>query len=353
MRFDAPWALLLLLLLPFLLYGYYRLKGRGSLKFSSTAHAKRVKPSLKQRLIAVPVILRILVLIFLVLTIARPQEGKEKVRDISQGIAIEMVVDRSGSMSAEMEFENQNLNRLDVVKRVFEEFVTGKGGKLPGRSNDLIGMIAFARYADTVAPLTLAHGALSQFIDNVQLVKRRDEEGTAIGDAIALASARLQTAEKTMLRQAEQQEKNFEIKSKIIILLTDGQNNVGKRDPVDAAKMAKEWGIKIYTIGVGGSEGMTRQQGLLGNFLMRMGGAGVDEKMLTSIADTTGGIFRTADDADSLRAIYKEIDALERSEIQSVRYLDYREQFLPFLLITLSLLTLEMILSNTVFRKIP
>ena len=352
MRFEAPWAFLILLIIPLIGWYYHRSRGWSSLRFSSTAHARHVKPSLKQRLMGVPLWLRILALILLAIALARPQEGKEQVRDISRGIAIEMVVDRSSSMGAEMSFKGERLTRLDVVKHVFEEFVTGKGGELPGRPNDLIGMISFARYADTVCPLTLAHGALSQFLQSVHLVKRRNEDGTAIGDAIALAAARLQTAEETLTRQTKEGENRFDIKSKIIILLTDGQNNAGKRSPLEAAELAKKWGIKIYTIGVGGTEGLVRQQGLLGRFLVRTG-EGVDRQTLAAVAETTGGLFRIAEDADSLRAVYGEIDRMERSEIETARYLDYRELFQPFLLMALLLLCTEIALRCTIFRKIP
>jgi Ca-activated chloride channel family protein len=299
-----------------------------------------------------PLLLRILALLFLTVAIARPQEGREQVRDVSEGIAIEMVVDRSGSMGAEMEFEGERLSRLEVVKRVFEEFAIGKNSDLPGRPNDLIGMISFARYADTVCPLTLAHGALSKFLESVQLVKRRSEDGTAIGDAIALAAARLRTADETLARQLKEGEKTFEIKSKIMILMTDGQNNAGMRPPSEAAALAKKWGIKIYTIGVGGEEGLMRQQGLLGSFLIRTG-EGVDRQTLQSVAESTGGIFRMAEDAEALRAIYREIDRLERSRIESVRYLDYRELFQLSLFLALGLLVTEIALSCTLFRRIP
>jgi Ca-activated chloride channel family protein len=352
MRFEAPWAFLILLLIPLVVALHYRARGWGSLRFSTTVHAGQVKRSLKQRLLSLPLFLRILALIFLATALARPQEGEERVPDISKGIAIEMAVDRSGSMGADMEFEGERLTRLDVVKRVFDEFVTGKGGDLPGRPNDLIGMVSFARYADTVCPLTLAHGALSEFLENVQLVKQRNEDGTAIGDGIALAAARLRTAEKTLARQIKKGEKEFDIKSKIIILLTDGRNNAGKRTPEEVAALAKEWGIKIYTIGVGGEEGLMRQHGLLGSFLIRMG-EGVNKETLESIATITGGMFRMAEDAESLRSIYKEIDEMERSEVETVRFLDYRELFQPFLFLAMGLLAAEVALSCTVFRRIP
>lgn len=351
MRLAHPWFLLILLIIPFLIAYTYRKKRNGSLHFSTISQVKNIKPSLRQRFMFLPLLLKIIALILIAIALAQPQEGKEQVRDYSKGIAIEMVIDRSSSMGAEMNYEGKRLTRLEVVKRIFNEFVMGNGKTLPGRHNDLIGMVSFARYADTISPLTLAHGALTQFLENVQLVKRKNEDGTAIGDAIALASARLRTAEETLSRQLKEEE-NFEIKSKIIILLTDGQNNSGKRLPPEAAALAKKWGIKIYAIGVGGSEGMVRQQGILGSFLFRMG-QGVDHHTLQSIADSTGGQFWTADDADSLRSIYKEIDQLEKSEIESIRYLDYKELFLPFVLVAMALMAGEVILSSTLFRKLP
>ena len=130
----------------------------------------------------------------LVIALARPQEGRERVRDTSRGVAMEMVVDRSGSMGAVMDFDGKRMTRLDVVKRVFREFAMGNGKTLKGRPNDLIGMITFARYPDTICPMTLAHDALTEFLKTVQRVKRRHEDGTALGDAISRAAARLMTA---------------------------------------------------------------------------------------------------------------------------------------------------------------
>jgi len=353
MQFESPWAFLILLVIPVAWLLRARLAGRrGSLRFSSTQHARQLGRSWRQRLAWVPQILRILALVTLTAALARPQEGKERVRDVGKGVAIEMVVDRSGSMGAEMQLEDERVTRLDAVKQVFEEFVTGKGGTLPGRPNDLIGMVTFARYADTVCPLTLAHGALSEFLKSVQLVKRRSEDGTAIGDALALAAARLKTAEETLARQTGQGQRKLEIKSKVIILLTDGHSNAGRRTPAEAAAIAKEWGIKVYTIGVGGKEGLARQRGIFGQFLVRMG-EGVDKETLKSVAEATGGVFYMAEDEESLRSIYGEIDRLERSEIESVRYLDYRELFVPLACWVMGLLCLEIGLSCTVFRKIP
>jgi len=352
MRLEAPWALLVLLAIPVVVWLHVRRRRRGSLRFSSTRHAARAGRSLRQRLLWAPLALRVAVLVLLAVALARPQEGKEQVRDVSRGIAIEMVVDRSGSMNAEMDYEGERRNRLEVAKRVFEEFVVGGKGGLKGRGNDLVGMIAFARYPDTVCPLTLAHGALSRFLESVKLVQRRSEDGTAIGDALALAAARLQTAEETLARQTRGKDADYEIKSKVIILLTDGQNNCGKRTPAQAAALARDWGIKIYTIGVGGGDAVTTVRTPLGDYKVPVG-PGVDEGTLKALADATGGTARLADDAESLRAVYREIDELERSEIESIRFLDYRELFPAFALAGLLLLVAEVALAATVFRRIP
>jgi Ca-activated chloride channel family protein len=297
--------------------------------------------------------LRIIVLVLLVIALARPQMGREKVKDVTKGVAIEMVIDRSGSMGSEMDYRGRRLNRLEVVKGVFREFLLGNDQSLRGRPNDLVGMVSFARYADTMAPLTLGHGALLRFLESVQLVKRKSEDGTAIGDALALAAARLKTAEEDLARFAsEAGEKEYEIKSKIIILLTDGQNNFGKRSPLDAVRLAAEWGIKIYAIGVGTEEGISTVRTLFGRFKVPTG-TGVDVETLERIAEETGGVFRLAEDEDSLREVYEEIDRLEKSEIESVRYIDYKELFIPFTLAAMCLMLLEVALANTIFRRIP
>jgi len=352
MNFATHWAWLLLLAIPLLLFVQRRLGRRGSLRFSSTGHAAHAGRSWRQRILSIPIALRILVLVLLVAALARPQKGKEQIRIVSKGVAIEMVVDRSGSMGAEMEYGGEKQTRLEVVKKVFAEFVQGNDDELEGRPNDLIGMITFARYADTVCPLTLAHGALSRFLESVQLVKRRSEDGTAVGDAVALAAARLKTAEETLAQQTEKDEKQYEIKSKVIILLTDGQSNAGKRLPLEAAKLAQEWGIKIYAIGIGGGEGVTTIQTPFGDYKVATG-SGVDMRTLQDVAQATGGESWLAEDAESLRKIYEQIDQQEKSDIESVRYLDYRELFVPFALAALGVLALESLLTCTIFRRVP
>ncbi len=353
MRFESPWALLALAAIPLVLFCLSKRRGPGSIRFSSIGHARGAGRSLRQTMTLLPIALRIVAMILLVLALARPQMGREKVREVTKGVAVQMVVDRSSSMSAEMEYRGARLDRLAVVKKVFEEFIMGNGETLEGRPNDLVGMVAFARYADTMAPLTLGHGALLRFLDQVKIVTRRSEDGTAIGDALALAAARLRTAEEDLARFASDSgEKEYEIKSKIIILLTDGQNNYGKRTPEQAARLAADWGIKVYTIGVGGEGGVSTVKTLFGSFKVPTG-TRIDTRPLQSAAEMTGGIFRMADDDESLREIYAEIDRLEKSDIESVRYIDYREIFVPFALAALCLVMLEVFLSATVFRRIP
>jgi len=359
MTFTTPWAFLLLLVLPIIIFRYFSRsplgKRTGNILFPTTLHASGAGTSLRKKLLHLPFILRLLALVFLIFALARPLEGMEKIYDINKGVAIEVVIDRSSSMKAEMDFAGKTMNRLEVAKQVFLEFVKGNSGSLAGRPNDLIGLITFARYADTACPLTLAHDALASFVDPIKLVNRKPEDGTAIGDALALAAARLQKAEQTLLQQnlaADTQESSYEIKSKIIILLTDGEQTAGNRTPQEAAELAKKWGIKIYAIGIGAEESLLNIPTLFGTRIMQRG-RGVDKQTLSLLAETTSGLFRMAEDGDALRAVYEEIDTLEKSEIESIRYVDYKEKFTLFALAGLILLTLETILRTTWFRRIP
>jgi Ca-activated chloride channel family protein len=352
-RFATPWAFLALLAIPAVLVWLWRFGKPGTVRFSTIGNVRRAGASLRTSLAMLPLMLRVLALVLIVLALARPQLGHEKVKDVTKGIAIEMVLDRSGSMGTEMDFLGTRSDRLDVVKKVFTEFIMGNGKSLKGRPNDLVGMVAFARYADTMAPLTLEHGALMRFLESIKVVTRQNEDGTSIGDAIALAAARLRTAEEELSRHGRQEGgKEYEIKSKIMILLTDGQNNYGRRTPLEAAQLAREWGIKIYAIGVGGAEAVRTVHTLFGDFKVPVA-EGVDQETLRQVADETGGKFFMAENEKSLRDIYGEIDRLETSEIESVRFVDYKELFAGFALAALCVMMLEVALANTIFRRIP
>ena len=267
---------------------------------------------------------------------------------------MEIVVDHSGSMAEQMRYENESLNRLEVVKRVVAEFVEGNEGDLKGRTGDLLGLVSFARYADTLCPLVHGHEVLLDFLDQTDIVTIRSEDGTAIGDAIALAAARLKTAERQIMENNAKlagdsdDEPDFTIKSKAIVLLTDGINNAGEHQPLDAAKLAKEWGIKIYTVGIGGGQSYRT----MGGFRVPMR-SNIDEVLLKAIADETGGFYGRAGDGEALRDIYEKIDSLEKTEVKLLEYVDYAEQFGPWAMGALALLVFEILASCTVFRKIP
>lgn len=358
MSFAFPWAFCLLILIPFLLWmrgGSVSGRRRASIRFSSTRNAVQAGRSWRQRIAILPLLLRVVALILLVVALARPQLGLEQVRDVNEGIAIEMVVDRSSSMREEMIYRGERSNRLEVVKKVFQEFVLGDGEELEGRPNDLIGLISFAGYPETNCALTLAHGMLPRFVEQVQMAATRAEDGTAIGDAIALAAARLERAEETTSRQAtgeDGEDEDYKIKSKIMILLTDGRQHGGERSPLEGAALAKEWGVKVYTIAVSG-EPIRQRNSPFGPFLSRGRGATADTETLRQVSELTGGKFYEAQDAIALKRVYREIDELERSEIQSLRFMDYKELFVPFALWAFGLIVLEVLLNCTIFRKIP
>jgi len=350
MRFESPWAFILLVLIPLLIWLRLYRQGRVAIRFSTTSIAAMSGRSMRQRFLWLPDFLRIAALVLFIVALARPQSGLEQVREINNGIAIEMVLDRSGSMGAELEYRGGLMTRLDAVKKVFEEFVMGSSQGLEGRPNDLIGMIIFARYPDTICPLTLAHGALPEFLKTVHLVQDENEDGTAIGDALALAAARLETAEESL--KGQKSSNDYRIKSKVIVLLSDGENNYGKRTPLEAAELAAGWGIRIYTIAIIGGETVSSIQTPFGVYKVPSGQR-VDTSALKAIAEKTGGFYREAKDVESLRDIYREIDSMEKSEIESVRFVDYKELFQWFALTGLVLLILETILRTTLFRKMP
>ncbi len=299
----------------------------------------------------------------LIVALARPRKGMVLDEISTKGIAIEVVADRSGSMDADMDYHRQKLNRLEVVKKVLADFIDGNKKKLKGRNNDLIGLITFARYCDTICPLVLSHNVLLEFLKKTEIVKIRSEDGTAMGNAIALAAARLKNAEVEIQKRKEQLIQSgetdsdrlsdgFEIKSKVIILLTDGVDNAGEYKPMQAAELAKDWGIKIYTIGIGSSQDFATVQTMMGDFKVPTG-QNLDERLLKAIAEKTGGFYGRANNAKTLEKIIEKIDELEKTEVKTLQYTQYAEMFSPWTLAALLLLVLEMFANCTIFRKIP
>lgn len=340
MILASPYLLLLLLALPVVIvFGYAGRRSKASILYSSTEFLRDIRPSLMYRLRHVLPAMRCIALAAIVVALARPQKGQERIVVSTEGIAIQMVVDISGSMRAEdMFLGGERMNRLEALKRVFKDFIAGGDG-LGGRQNDIIGMVTFARYPDTRCPLTLDHGVLLKLIDETEIVKDRNEDGTALGEATALAVERIKDAKP---------------QSKVIILLTDGENNAGNADPVRAAEIAKALGIKIYTIGAG-TRGFAPLPVTLpsGETILRQVRVSIDEKTLEKIAETTGGKYFRATDGDSLKSIYREIDEMEKTKTESVKYEDYTELFPYFLFPGLGLLLLEHLLVSTRFRRVP
>lgn len=316
LEFAAPWAFALLLFLP-LWWLLRRGRTTPALAFSRTATLAAVSGggSLVRRLL---VTLRVLVLVLTVTALARPRTGARAENVTSEGINIVIAFDISSSMLAE---DFQPLNRLEVAKARVKQFVAG-------RDADRIGVVAFAGEALTQVPLTVDYPVVLAAVDNLQAGQL--EDGTAIGTAIAIAANRLRDAPG---------------RSRVMVLLTDGENNRGALDPRTAAQAAAEFGIRIYTIGVG-SEGLAPVPVGRGLFGLRYENRPVriDEPLLRDVAATTGGRYFRARDAEALRDIYAQIDQLERAPVQSRRYVRYTERYPWPLGAALLLLGLELLL---------
>ncbi|MDA3970117.1 MAG: VWA domain-containing protein [Desulfobulbaceae bacterium] len=337
MTLAHPWFLCGLLIIPILVLLYFRgRRNRPAIGYSDLSALRISGQSWRQHFIHLPFLLLIAGLILLIIGLARPQEGIEKMEEISHGIGIEIVVDRSSSMGEVLSYEGQRMNRLEAVKIAFNRFVFGDNRKLSGRTNDLIGIIAYAGFAETICPLTLAHDTLGGFIGQIKLANRNDQfdDGTAIGDALGLAAARLHEAGKS------DEETGYELKSKIIILLTDGMQTAGQYTPMQGARLAKEWGIKVYTVYIG-------DKPETGGFFRRGNRGPEAVRTLQNIAAETGGLFWQANGGENLADVTAAIDQLEKSEIESIRYMDYNEFFHYFILAGLGCIGFGLLLKWT------
>jgi len=284
---------------------------------------------------------------------ARPQKGLQEYRVRTDGIAIQMCIDRSGSMLAEdFQLDSRRANRLTAVKSVFRKFVQGEGN-LPGRVNDAVGLIAFGGFAESRVPLTLDHDLLVSVLDDINVAQPiRDAEGnvinmellqeeraTAIGDALALAVERLKGAAQ---------------KSKIVILLSDGENTAGEVEPQMAADLARSFGIKIYTIGVGRSGFAPYPVGTRsGRVIYRRQHVELDEATLTELAEKTDGKYFNASSTVALRDVYEQIDRLEKTKTEGRLYTQYQEWFPLFVIPGGALIVLHLVLVSTWFQSLP
>lgn len=319
---------LLLLLIPMIAWYIWRnKKTSASLQISSIGSFEGIKKSYKVYLLHLPFLLRLGAVTVIIFALARPQSSDNHSNKNVEGINIMMALDISESMQA----EDLTPTRLDAAKNVGKEFILS-------RVNDNIGLVVFAGESFTQSPLTTDKTSLIRLLDGVDSDMMEDK-GTAIGLGIANAVNRI---------------KDVEAKSKVIILLTDGSNNRGEIDPMTAADLAATYKIKVYTIGVGTNVGEApiRIKTAMG-YQKYMMPVEIDETTLDNIAKKTDGRYFRATDNKSLKAIYEEIDKLEKTKIQVTEYCKKNEEYLPFAIAALVLLLLEILLRNTLLRHIP
>ena len=328
MHFASPYYLwLLTLLVPMIGYYVWRtLQGGASIQISSVAGVVRAPRTVRYYLRHLPFALRAAAFALLVVALARPQDVEQNVRTNAEGIDIMLAIDVSGSMLA----RDFKPDRITAAKEVAGSFIADRYG-------DRIGLVAFAGEAFTQSPLTTDQSTLQTLLARIR--SGLIEDGTAIGNGLATAINRLRESD---------------AKSKVIILLTDGVNNRGEIAPRTAAEIAKAQGIRVYTIGVG-TEGMAPYPAMdmFGNITFVNQKVEIDEKTLTAISDMTGGQYFRATDKAKLKAIYDEINQLEKSKVEVTEHVSYHELYLAWVLAALGLLLAEFLFANLVLKRIP
>lgn len=328
---NKEYLLLLLLLIPYLIWYFrYRKKSEPAMRMSDTFAYKNVVKSWRMRLLHVPMLLRLLSFVLIVLALARPQTHNSWGNRTVEGIDIMLAMDVSTSMLA----EDLSPNRMEAAKAVAAEFISR-------RPDDNIGLTIFAGEAFTQCPMTADHQSLLNLLQNVRTdiaARGLIEDGTAVGMGLANAVSRLDKSK---------------AKSKVVILLTDGSNNRGDISPLTAAKIAKSYGIRVYTIGVGTNK--------VARYPMTVGGSvqyvnvpvEIDTKTLEDIASVTNGHFYRATNTGELKQIYKDIDKLEKTKMDVKKFSKHYDNFQPFVLAALIALLLEILLRTTILRRIP
>ncbi|WP_337865008.1 VWA domain-containing protein [Ignavibacterium sp.] len=325
--FAYPWVLYFLLIIPLIAiwYFYKGRKNRSAIIYSSSKLLPENFSSLRTKLIHLPFILRLLTLALLIIALARPQDFTTGTNVNTEGIDIVMVFDISGSMLA----EDLKPNRLEAAKEVIDKFIEG-------RISDRIGLVIFSRDAFTQCPLTIDYTVLRNLLREIR--SGMLEDGTAIGNAIANSVNRL---------------KDSDSKSKVMILVTDGVNNAGEIDPLSAAEIAKTFGIRIYTIGVGTrGEAPYPVQTPFG-IRYQMVPVEIDEVLMKQIAERTGGQYFRATNNRALEEIYNRIDKMEKSKIEITSYRSAHELYFNWLVVAFIFLLTEVGLSRTILRKLP
>lgn len=327
-KFESPGILyLLLLVVPMIIYYIFKLKdGRATMQISTIGNLLKSNKTIKYYLRHFPFVLRLISYCLFIIALARPQDATDENKTSTYGVDIVISLDISGSMLA----RDFSPDRITAAKDVATKFIVD-------RRNDRVGLVVFAGESFTQSPLTTDHATLINLLNQVE--SGMIDDGTAIGNGLATAVARL---------------KDSDAKSKVAILLTDGVNNSGQVAPLTAAELAKTLGIKVYTIGVG-SMGMAPYPTIdvWGNISYQQSKVEIDEDILKEISLMTGGKYFRATDNDSLISIYEEINALEQTQIDVKNYVSYQDRFAFFVFLGLLLLFLEVIFKHLYLKQIP
>lgn len=326
-KFLYPWVLLLLAIVPMIVvwYLFRRNRLRPALILPQMPNGKKIKPTFRLRFIHSMFVLRCVAITAVIIAMARPQTSSDKTNVNIEGIDIVISLDISSSMLA----EDFRPNRLDASKEVALKFVEG-------RPQDRIGLVVFSGESFTQCPLTIDHRVLKELFGQIKC--GIIEDGTALGDGLGTAINRLRTSK---------------AKSKVIILLTDGVNNTGYIDPLAAADMAREFGIRVYTIGVGTMGTAPYPFETPFGIQYQNVPVEIDEPLLKEIASITGGKFYRAVNKSKLEQIYAEIDKMEKSKIEVMTYSNKTEEAFLLILIALFALVGELLLRNTIYKTIP
>lgn len=350
------WYWLLLFPVPILaIWLQTRPRNRQAVVFSSVADLRDLPVTVMHRVRRFLPLFQLAGFLLILAGLARPQSGRAESRISGDGIAVELVLDVSGSMEAlDFQLDGQDVNRLQAVKHVLKQFVLGSPDSgLSGRTDDLIGLIAFGGFADSKCPLTLDHGALVSIMEGLEIPKPvRDRQGrvinadslqeelaTAIGDGLALGVDRL---------------RGSRAMSKVIVLLTDGDSNAGVVEPLEAADIAKELGIRVYTVGIG-QNGVVPfpQEDAFGQIHLQPAQFRIDEELLRKIAEITGGTYFHASDSAGLTKVYSQIDQLEKSQFEETKYSEYTELYPWFSGAGLLIVCWVHVLRETRLRSLP
>ncbi|MDG0815829.1 vWA domain-containing protein [Bdellovibrio svalbardensis] len=309
-------------------------KKTPTLQFGSVEVLKTVTPSVRTRLMHLPLLLKALAIVFAIIALARPQEMNTKIKKNVEGIDIVICLDISDSMLIE---DMKPLNRLEAAKETIKKFIEG-------RSSDRIGLVIFAGESFTVVPPTLDYQLILQRVGEITTAQQaRIKDGTALGVALANAAGRL---------------KDSQAKSRVVIFMTDGENNSGTIDPETGLDIAKGYGVKIYSIGIG-KDGPTRipiyTRDIFGQKVKTYQpfDSTVNEDLLGRMAKDTGGKYYRASKEDSLRGIFKDIDSLEKTKIDINKFTNYTEKFPPYLVIAIILYLAALVLGRSWLRRVP